>query len=245
MERIITFENLKDFAYVNHRVCEKPIKGVMLSFFGLNGTAMYKSETLDGEFYGERGILYVVPYYNPWAWMNRQAVGYTDEILDVLFSHFQLSENTPVISTGGSMGGLSALVYCAYAKRTPVACIANCPVCDAVYHFTERPDLPRTLYSALWNFNGTLDEALKSVSPLHLVDRMPRIGYHIFHCDADQSVNIHRHSEHFVSEMKKSGFKITYDVVPDRGHCDLTYPMKKRFAEYVLAEVERACQSSI
>ena len=58
-------------------------------------------------------------------------------------------ENIPVVSTGGSMGGQSALVYCAYSKRTPVACVANCPVCDTVFHFTERPDLPRTLYSAV------------------------------------------------------------------------------------------------
>ena len=237
MERIIRFETLSSYAYVNVVVCKMPIKGVVLSFFGLNGKNMYQNDTLEGEFYGSHGLLYVVPYTNPWAWMNSQAVGYTDEILDVLFSHFELPENTPVISTGGSMGGLSALVYCVYAKRTPAACVANCPVCDMEYHFTERPDLPRTIYSALWNTEGTLSDGLRSISPLHLAEKMPKIPYHIFHCGNDHSVNPEHHSEKMVEKMKNLGLSVTYDFVPDRAHCDLTYAMKKRFANYILQAV--------
>lgn len=146
-------------------------------------------------FYAEKGILYVEPYNNPWAWMNNQAVKYTDEIIDVLIEKYALDENIPIVSTGLSMGGQSALVYTAKAKRIPVACVANCPVCDVVYHFTERKDLPRTLYSSLFNEAGTLEDALKSISPLHLIDKMPNVKYHIFHCDEDKSVNIDAHSK--------------------------------------------------
>ena len=164
MEKIITYETLRNFAYVNDGICGRPIRGIVL-FFGLNGRDMYSDDTPDGQYFARLGILYVVPYNNPWAWMNRQAVSYTDEILDVLFAQYDLPGDLPVVSTGGSMGGLSALVYTKYARRTPVACVANCPVCDLPYHFTERPDLPRTLYSAFWNYEGTLDEALRLSAP--------------------------------------------------------------------------------
>ena len=135
------------------------------------------------------------------------------------------------------MGGQSALVYPVYAKRTPAAVVANCPVCDMIYHFAERSDLPRTLYSAVWNEEGDMESALKAISPLHLIDRLPRIPYHIFHCDEDKAVNIRQHSDRFVQAMKERGFDITYDVVPGRGHCSLTYEMKMKYAGYILEAV--------
>ena len=45
MEKIITYENLRSFAYVNDNVCEHPIKGIVLNFFGLGGDEMYSDET--------------------------------------------------------------------------------------------------------------------------------------------------------------------------------------------------------
>lgn len=238
MDRIMTYENLRSFAYVNDAIVQQPIRGVALSFFGLGGMNMYAEDTDEGRFFAEHGVLYVVPYNNPWAWMNPQAVAYTDEILDVLFAHYDLNELTPVVSTGGSMGGQSALVYTRYARRTPAACVANCPVCDLVYHFTERPDLPRTLYSAFGRETGSVEAVLAKASPLHLAGEMPRVQYHIFHCDADLAVNLQKHSERFVQAMKALEHDLTFDVVPNRGHCDLTEEMKEKFRQYVLDAVE-------
>lgn len=237
MEKIIHYENLRSFAYTNDKLCKKPIKGIVLEFFGLGTMKMFDEDTEMGKFYADLGILFVVPYNNPWAWMNPQAVGYTDEIIDVLLHTYHLTD-IPIVSTGGSMGGQSALVYTLYAKHTPVACAANCPVCDLPFHFTERPDLPRTLYSAFYHENSTLDEALKKASPLHLVEKMPRVNYHIFHCDKDEAVNIKRHSEKFVSEMKKYGHDIHLDVVPERGHCDLSEEAREKYTEYILGSIE-------
>jgi len=238
MEKIINYDNLRKFAYVNDSICKKPVKGIVISFFGLGGMAMYDNDFTDGEFYAEEGILYVVPYNNPWAWMNKQAVAYTDEIIDVLIGKYNLSDNIPIVSTGGSMGGQSALVYTAYAKHQPVACVANCPVCDVVFHFTERKDLPRTLYSALFNEPGTLEDALKSISPLHIIDKMPKVKYHIFHCNKDLAVNIDAHSKKLISEFDKRQYEFTFDVVEGRGHCDLTLEMKRKFAEYAINAIE-------
>lgn len=238
MEKVIDKKNIRDFAYVNDGCCVLPVKGVVIDFFGLGNTSMFGADTVEGGFYGERGILYVVPYYNPWSWMNKQAVGFTDEIIDVLFDKYGLSKDTPIVASGESMGGQGALVYCVYSKRTPVACVVNCPVCDVAYHYTERPDLPRTMYSAIWQNEGSLDAALKSISPRHLIDRLPAIDYHIFHCAADSAVIISRHSDVFVRELSDRGLSVSYDVVPGRDHCDLGYSMKKKYAQYIVDAVE-------
>ena len=220
MEKIITIENLRNFAYCNNQLCKKPITGLVVSFFGLGGASMFSEETENGVLFAEEGILYVVPYQNPWAWQNKQNVSYTDEIIDVLFEEYNLPDDLPIVSEGGSMGGLSALVYMVYAERTPVACVANCPVCDLPYHFTERPDLPRTLYSAFYNYDCSLQEALKSASPLDLVDKMPvNSKYYIFHCEEDNAVNKQKHSDRFVEKMEEK-HNIHYYAVPNRGHCD-------------------------
>ena len=240
MEKIITMQNIRRFAYVNNGVCTQPVRGMVVFFPGLNNKDMHAFDPIEGEFYGAQGILYVIPYNNPWSWMNKQAVGYTDEILDVLFDAYDLPAGTPVVSCGRSMGGLASLVYTNYAKRTPAACIANCPVCDAVSHFTEREDLPRTMYSALYNEEGTLEDALKSISPLHLADKMPRIAYHIFHCEEDMSVNMQAHSDKLVEKLRALSYNVTYDTVPGRGHCKLTLEMQRLFAQYALDAVEKA-----
>ncbi|MBQ4511000.1 MAG: prolyl oligopeptidase family serine peptidase [Clostridia bacterium] len=221
MNKIITYENLRSFAYSNDKLIKGKIKGVAIDFFGLGGQAMYKDDTDTGKRLAENNILFFVPYANPWGWMNRQEINLTDEIMDVLFEHYSLDENTPIVSTGGSMGGLCSLVYSYYAKRTPVACVSNCPVCDLVYHFTEREDLPRTIYSAFCNEEGELNEVLAKYSPFHLAPSMPKIKYTLFHCSKDGAVNIEKHSEKFVNEMKKNGHDIIFHIVPDRGHCDL------------------------
>lgn len=237
MEKIITSETIHSFAYINDGICKKPIKGVVLSFLGLGEQTRPAYDTQDGEFYAANGILYVIPYTDPWAWMNRQAVAYTDEILDVLFEMYHLPVETPVVSTGRSMGGQAALVYMARAKRTPVACVANCPVCDVPFHFTERPDLPRTLYSALFHEEGTMEQALQGISPLHLIDELPRVNYHIFHCRQDAAVNKQLHSDRLVAKMETRGFQYTYDIIEGRPHCELTLEMKRKFEQYVVAAI--------
>ena len=237
MEKIMTYETLKSLTYVNDDICKKPIRGIAIAFFGLGSQTRHQTPPVEAEFYAEQGILYVFPYNNPWHWMNRQAVAYTDEIIDVLIAHHGLAEDIPIVSTGGSMGGQSALTYMAYAKRTPVACVVNCPVCDTVFHYTERDDLPRTLYSAVYGFDGTLEEGLASISPLHLVEKMPDVPYYIFHCTEDKAVNIHSHSEKFVAAMRDAGRTVTYITVEGRGHCALPLREKQQYAQFILDSI--------
>ncbi len=219
MEKLMTYETLRQFAYSNDAICRKPPRGIVLSFYGLNGTTIYGEDPEIARELAQRGIILVYPYTDPWGWMNRQQVGYTDEIVAVLTARYG---DLPVVSTGGSMGGLAAITYCRYAARTPVACVANCPVCDLPYHFTERPDLPRTLYNAFYHEEGPIGEVLRTASPLHLADSLPRIPYRLFHCEEDRAVNLQKHSETFVAAMQAAGQDIRLVTVPGRGHCDLT-----------------------
>lgn len=221
MSKIINYENLRSFAYTNDKLIKGEIKGVAIDFFGLGGQAMYKDDTETGKMLAEHNILFFIPYANPWGWMNKQEIALTDEIMDVLFDHYKLDEKTPIVSTGGSMGGLCSLVYAYYAKRTPVACVSNCPVCDLPYHFTEREDLPRTLYSAFGDYEGELYDVLAKYSPYHLASTMPKIKYTIFHCSSDSAVNIQIHSDKFVKAMQENERDIVYHIVPNREHCDL------------------------
>ena len=237
MEKIITYETLRSFAYSNDKLCTGPIQGIAVSFFGLGGAAMFSEDTNEGKFFAEHNIIYIVPYANPWAWMNRQTAAYTDEIIDVLIKHYSLPDDLPIVSTGGGMGGQSALVYMVYATRTPVACVANCPVCDLPFHFTERPDLPRTLYSAFGTYEGTMQSALESASPVHLVGKMPDSAYSIFHCEADMAVNKQKHSDVFVEKMKAK-HTIQYFAVPERGHCDLTPEMWQAYNDAILRSIK-------
>lgn len=241
MEKIINYENLRKFAYSNDKLIKGEIKGVAIDFFGLGGQAMYNREdTKTGILLAEHNILFFIPYANPWGWMNRQEINLTDEIMDVLFEHYGLDEKTPIVSTGGSMGGLCSLVYSKYAKRTPVACVSNCPVCDLVYHFNEREDLPRTLYSAFCDCEGELNDVLAKYSPYHLAATMPKIKYTLFHCSKDGAVNIEKHSEKFVEKMKELGYDITFHVVPDRDHCDLGAEATEKYYQTIIDSINSA-----
>ncbi len=238
MEKIINYENLNYYAYSNDKDIQGKIVGVVIEFFGLGCQAMYHGGTDTGRFYAEKNVLYVVPYTNPWGWMNRDEVRLADEILDVLYEKYGLDESIPFVSTGGSMGGLACIVYTKYAKRTPVGCVANCPVCDLPSHYTERVDLPRTLYSAFYSYDCSLDEALKSCSPLHMIPTLPKeTGYIIFHCEKDSAVNIGMHSDKFVSELSKTR-EVVYYTVPERDHCDLGAEMHAKYKECVLSFIK-------
>ena len=221
MKPVITYEALRRFAYSNDALIRGRIRGVILRFMGLNGSDMFDEDDARAQSLAEKGIVLLIPYCDPWNWMNARAVAYTEELLSVLRAHYGLPEDLPVVSTGGSMGGQCALVYACYARRTPAACVVNCPVCDLPFHYTERPDLPRTLYSAFMDApEDTLEAALAAHSPLHLAARMPDIPYVVFHCEADRMVNIHSHSERFVAAMRPD-HDVEYITIPGRDHCDL------------------------
>lgn len=231
MNKIINTENYLHFAHSNFRIVKKPIKGVVVKFMGLGGADIYwLEESKEGRRYAENGILYVFPYQSPWAWMNDTTIAFTEELLDVMYEEFSLPENTPLVLMGGSMGGMSALTFAAYSKRTPVACVTDCPACDLVYHYNERFDVARTMYSAFKHYDGDILEAVKLSSPIHLIDKMPKsTKYYIYECTADTLVDRFRHSEPFYDMLKERGCFAEKTIVEGRNHCDLPEDVREDY----------------
>lgn len=143
---------IKDTCWTNESFLKNPIRAVMLSFHGLNG--LYRNadaNELEIEL-AQRGILIIFPYYGPWSWMNRQARAFVDKLIASVYQDLNLDDSLPLIASGGSMGGCSALLYCRYGRKKPIGCEALSPVCDTVSHFREWPDLPASFYHAFLGY---------------------------------------------------------------------------------------------
>jgi hypothetical protein len=82
-----------------------------------------------------------------------------------------------------------------------------------------------------------MQSALRSCSPLHLVEKMPDISYTIFHCANDKAVNLEKHSSRFVEAMEAT-HTIRLNIVPWRGHCDLSAAARVDYNQSILKAFE-------
>lgn len=210
---------LKQCSWTNEERLQGSIRAVVLQFHGLGGGyrppggySLFELEC------AAHGALVVHPYYGPWSWMNRAARTFVDDIVDTVYAEFGLAASLPLLSTGGSMGGCSALLYCRYGKRKPAAALALYPVCDTQLHYDERPDLPASFNHAFLGYPETLETCLREHSPLEQTPLMPDIPYLVIHGDSDQAVNKEMHSDRFVAAMRALGRNVRYMEIPGMGH---------------------------
>ena len=129
------------------------------------------------------------------------------------------------------MGGCSSLLCTRYARRKVAACLANCPVCDAAFHFNARPDLPKTFGHAFRGYPEGLDTALAKHLPLRQVPQSPT---HLC-CTAGRT----RPSTKAPLRRLRGGHeggraKGQYVEVPAMGHCGpMLIDMLQRTIEFV------------
>ena len=212
--------NIKDIAWVGDGCVKGGIKSVVVSFHGLGAPELKKKAEPWEQELADLGALVIMPYYGPWSWMNREARAMVDELITRAYREYRLdAKEVPLVLTGGSMGGCSALLYARYTPHPLTAVYANCPVCDVTYHFRERDDLPRTMYCAFSSYEGEIEERLIEHSPLHQVDHLPDVNYMIVHGGADSAVNKARHSDRMVAAMQARAMRVEYIEVPGMGHC--------------------------
>ena len=236
---------LSQVAWIGDKYVYGPVRGVILQFSGLGATGMKGgADPMELE-WGQAGGLVVLPYHDPWAWMNPQTVAFYDEVVAGLFARYDMAPETPVIATGGSMGGHGALLYTLLADRPIAACAVNCPVCDLPFHYTERPDLPRTMHHAYGSY-GDISEALTAHSPLHQAAHLPDIPYLIIHGDQDTAVGKAQHSDKLVHALKALGRRVDYWEQPGMGHCGpFDWPLYRHMTDFVLEQlVEKRHESS-
>ena len=211
-------QSIKQVAWVGDDFLQGPIRGVVLEFHGLGGGCKWDPDMVDMA-WAKAGGLVVHPYYGPWSWMNRPARAFVDELVDAIYAAYGLADSVPLISTGGSMGGQGTLLYTRYARRPIKACLALFPVCDLVYHFGERADLPPTILYAMRACQGDdLQALLREHSPLHQVAAMPSIPYLFIHGDKDQAVSKEHHSDPMVAAMRARKMDVEYMEIPGMGH---------------------------
>ena len=211
-------KTLREQTYIADEYLEGDPKAVVIWLHGL-GYCEYRTEPSTPMVeWARRGALVILPWYGPWSWMNRQARQFVDDVVDAAFDIYRLPAATPVITTGGSMGGLSTLLHARYARHPVVACSAACPPCDLPYSFHERPDIPRTVRHAFRGYPEPLEEVLLEHSPLHQVPGMPDIPYQVIHGGADTAVAKAHHSDPFVAAMRKAGRRVEYIEIPKMTH---------------------------
>ncbi|MBQ9726521.1 MAG: prolyl oligopeptidase family serine peptidase [Kiritimatiellae bacterium] len=239
-------EPLERFAYAAFPPAGAAPRGIVVHFMGLG--SQWQAREGDGPHGLERegaaaaasaGAVFVVPYLDPWNWMNAGACAETDRIVALAKAQAGLPADAPVVSTGGSMGGLCALVWPRYTRHRVVAVAANCPVCDLPFHYTERPDLPRTLRAA-FAAEPDFDAALRARSPLHLTTELPDLPLAVFHCTEDALVAKAAHSDRLVAALRALGRAVEYVEVPGRGHCDLDEDAWRRYADFVRDGLSRS-----
>jgi dipeptidyl aminopeptidase/acylaminoacyl peptidase len=239
---MMTEQELRELAWLGDAYVKGAIRGVVLVFHGLGYTQMRRAPEPEELCWAREGALVVFPYYGPWSWMNRQARALVDNLVDAVYAQFALAGSIPLIATGGSMGGLSALIYTRYARRPVAACLATYPVCDLAYHEHERPDLPRTLRHAFGAYSEPWETLLAEHSPIEQAPHMPAIPYLLIHGDADRAVDKARHSDRFVAALRVCGLPVSYLEVPDMGHGDpgpgAVYDAKITFVTQALRAVQ-------
>ena len=206
-------------AWTSFEYTHQPIRALILRFSGLGATGMKDSPDPSELEWSDAGGLVVHPYHEPWAWMNPATRAFIDQLITALLQRHHLPAHTPIIATGGSMGAQGALVFSHYTKHHVVGCLANCPPCDVTFHYSERPDLPRTFHHAYGSYDN-IDQALREHSPLHLVATMPKIPYLLLHGGRDQAVAKSKHSDPFAAAMRKLGHQLEYLELPQMAHCN-------------------------
>lgn len=231
------------FCNSNESMLKGKPRGIVIEFPGLGGGSCLggKQDPMGGytnswskfpEATAAAGLVHVYLMPGPWSWMNPGAVREADLVIDALQKKFGLSEGAPLVATGGSMGGLGALVFTAWSRHRVTACAASCPCYDVPTLYSCGKSFPRTYISAVAALDMPLAEGLKRISPLHLIGRMPKIPYLIV-CNGDDEIFPEKGMDAYVGRLKEAGHAVEYIKLPGTRHGKFTPEARERFHAFV------------
>lgn len=183
------------------------------------------------------GILQAYTFPGPWSWMNRGAVRMINALVDALRERYGFTAATPWAVMGGSMGGLGALIYTAShggdPARTPTACLAHCPCVDVLDRINCQHTIPRTFFRAVADYEMPIAEALATLSPVHRLDDMPPIPYHVVNDLADELFP-YEQMDAYVEQLRSRGHDVTYHRLEGCAHGVLTTEEWDSIRDFIL-----------
>jgi dienelactone hydrolase len=243
---IFSFENLRYFTRNNLNYVKGEIKGIVMEFPGLGGSSCLGGLVNMGEYKtefalscAEQGILVMYMYCGPWSWGNKGVVRIADLVIDALIKHYGLPADIPVVSTGGSMGGLGTFMFTEGSRHNVVGCMAACPCYDIIGKYTSyssNPNFPRTFISAIYNYDMSLSDGLKAITPCEHIDTMPKVPYYIV-CNVEDECFDDEGMQVFADDMRAIGHDVTIKVLPNTKHGEFTDEERVSYRSFILDRI--------
>ena len=233
--KYIDRENLFDYAFLNEDTLQLPLRGICVCFHGYTDGTMYEKSPKEAEILGKAGIAWVFPYYSIWAWMSENSQAFNEQVLDAVYERLGAGDDVPLIISGGSMGGMTALNYLVTGKRRATACALNCPVSDLERIFADRRDFRRAIVSAHIEKEEALPEVLKRYSPVCFSQKLPKIPYFVVYGEAD-TYFAQTQMPPLSEQLKTQKLSHTLLLEEGMGHCDLAgHPkMHARYCDFII-----------
>lgn len=231
-------DNLLDYAFVNEDTLVRPLRGICVCFHGYTDATMYEKSDAFARTLGEKGVAWVFPYYSVWAWMSRNSQEFNEQVLDAVYERLGADESVPLIVSGGSMGGLTALNYLIYGKRKAIGCALNCPVTDMNKIFADQRDFRRAILSAHIEKDASLEEIMKTYSPVCFAESLPHIPYFFVFGQAD-TYFFNTQMPPMIEKLRQYKIKHTLLTVPGMKHCDLSHHPEAQdaFGDFIVSLV--------
>ena len=215
----INKDNLSDYAFLNTDALKLPLKGICVCFHGYTDDTMFSESNAIAARLGQKGIAWVFPYYSVWGWLGKNALAFCEQVIDAVYDKLGADESIPLISSGGSMGGLTALMYCVLGKREAVRCAAECPVTDMHKIFEDNYTVRRAILSAHIEKEGKLEDILKEHSPVYRAADMPKIPYFLLFGGNDTLIT-EKHYPPLYEAMQEQGHNVKVHIEEGMGHCE-------------------------
>ncbi len=235
-------DNILQFAFVNFDTLkDRKIRGVVVDCHGYSDIAVWKQSDDTAAFLGENGVLFVHPYYPYDCWGNDGCIAFIDDILRALYTGLNLdADRVPLVMTGGSMGGMTALIYTLDGHYKPCAAAMNCPVTDMNRYFHTEHEY-NTIYTAYCQRGFDLQKEIDRHSPILRTADLPDIPYYIVGGERDKCVTVNEYIRPFAEKLRAEKSEVMCDVVADMGHCQINdFPeAAKKWRETLLGWVDR------
>lgn len=239
--KYITSDNLYDYAFLNEDTLQKPVKGVCIYFHGFTDGTRYNESPFQAAELGANGIAWVFPYHSVWAWMSPTSQMFCEQVIDAVYEKLGIDDSVPLVVTGGSMGGMTALNYLLHGKRKAIACAANCPVLSVIGYFKQAKEARAAILSAHIEKDGNLEEILTDLSPAYFVEKLPKIPYFFVFGKNDPSPAINELIGELKEKLDKNAVNYKIEIREEMAHCNMNdFPdTRDRFVKFILKAFER------